>query len=284
MGVLLDQDPRSYLEAEVRTRLIHETEESVRTTCSFARAERLLGREYHGRFLIEMLQNAADAWRNRPSPVDGERSQVAILIEDGPALIVANRGEPLDARVVIESLGHVGASTKPEGEAIGHKGIGFKSVLEVCAAPQIFSRLQDQQNRVAVQFDPVRAQERIVEANGGRWEKWLAGVQGSMPTIHLQRSRCCATRNGSKTSLPVCNGWRTTASIPSSGSPSTNYPQTDSTVSIEAWLDTVRAALDQVSDRILLLLGTFESVLLEDQIEGSRTVIRPDLLEVVDLK
>ena len=32
-------------------------------TCSFARAERLLGREYHGRFLIELLQNAADAWR-----------------------------------------------------------------------------------------------------------------------------------------------------------------------------------------------------------------------------
>jgi hypothetical protein len=179
--VLLDQDPRSYLEAEARTRLIHETEESVRTTCSFARAERLLGREYHGRFLIEMLQNASDAWRNRLNPVDGERSQVAVLIEEGPALIVANRGEPLSARVVIESLGHVGASTRTEGEAIGHKGIGFKSVLEVCAAPQIFSGLQDEQNRVAVQFDPVRARERIVEANGDRWGKWLAGVRGLDP-------------------------------------------------------------------------------------------------------
>ena len=283
MGVLLDQDPRSYLEAEVRTRLIHETEESVRTTCSFARAERLLGREYHGRFLIEMLQNAADAWRNRPSPVDGERSQVAILIEDGPALIVANRGEPLDARVVIESLGHVGASTKPEGEAIGHKGIGFKSVLEVCAAPQIFSRLQDPQNRVAVQFDPVRAQQRIVAVNGGRWEKWLAGVHGldaddPLAAIPVLRYPEWIEDIPAGVQRMADNGFDTVIRLPFDELSANRLD-----LSIEAWLDTVRAALDQVSDRILLLLGTFDSVLLEDQIEGSRTVIRPDLLEVVDL-
>jgi hypothetical protein len=57
---------RSYLEAEVDERARNQTAEDVRTTCSFARAERLLGREYHGRFLIELLQNAADAWRNDP--------------------------------------------------------------------------------------------------------------------------------------------------------------------------------------------------------------------------
>ena len=57
---------RNLLEAEVLRRAQHETAEDVRITCSFARAERLLGREYHGRFLIELLQNAADAWLEDP--------------------------------------------------------------------------------------------------------------------------------------------------------------------------------------------------------------------------
>ena len=47
----------------------------------------------------------------------------------------------MTAEVVIETLGHIGASTKTEGEAIGHKGIGFKSVLEVSLTPEIYSGL-----------------------------------------------------------------------------------------------------------------------------------------------
>src|SRR5690349_18320336 len=59
-------EDRRWLEQEVASRAEHRTAEDVRMTCSFARAERLLGREYHGRFLIELLQNAADAWREDP--------------------------------------------------------------------------------------------------------------------------------------------------------------------------------------------------------------------------
>ncbi len=55
---MLADSPRQYLEREVGARASHGSKEHVRTTCSFARAERLLGREYHGRFLIELLQNA----------------------------------------------------------------------------------------------------------------------------------------------------------------------------------------------------------------------------------
>lgn len=125
---------RNYLEAEVADRACHRTAEDVRTTCSFARAERLLGREYHGRFLIELLQNAADATRS--SDTAFERSGVVVRITEGPALLVANQGDPMGAEVVIESLGHIGAYTKAEGEAIGHKGIGFKSVLELTLTRQ----------------------------------------------------------------------------------------------------------------------------------------------------
>ncbi len=140
--------PRGFLEREVAERARHRTAEDVRTTCSFARAERLLGREYHGRFLIELLQNAADA--SRGADTASGRSRVVVQITNGPALLVANEGAPMSAEVVIESLGHIGASTKAEGEAIGHKGIGFKSVLEITATHEIYSGLQQPSPDLAV--------------------------------------------------------------------------------------------------------------------------------------
>ena len=125
---------RAYIESEVARRAVHQEGEDVRTTVSFATAERLFGHEYHGRFLIELLQNAADAWGER----DG-RSRLEIVVGEGPALLVANQGAPFPATIVIESLGHIGRSPKVQGQTIGHKGIGFKSVLEISAAPEVYS-------------------------------------------------------------------------------------------------------------------------------------------------
>ena len=162
-GVVGDQPvttARSDLETQIAERTRHDTPEEVRNTCSFARAERLLGREYHGRFLIELLQNAADAWRLARAS-ERERSRVAVVISDGPALLVANQGAPITSRVVIESLGHIGASTKSEGEAIGHKGIGFKSVLEITRRPEIYSRVGGGPDELAVAFDPEWARDEI---------------------------------------------------------------------------------------------------------------------------
>jgi len=131
---------RRYVESMVVERAMHTTAEQARTTCSFARAERLLGREYHGRFLIELLQNAADAWRTVAKP--STWSRLDILIAPGPALVVANQGNTFPAKVVVESLGHIGVSTKARGEARGHKGIGFKSFLELSLTPELYSGLQ----------------------------------------------------------------------------------------------------------------------------------------------
>ena len=77
--------------------------------------------------------------------------------------------------VVIKSLGQIGASTKPEGEAIGHKGIGFKSVLELTQAPQIFSGLQEQSPILSVDFDPYRARDAI-ERSSPDWHALLQDV------------------------------------------------------------------------------------------------------------
>src|SRR5438874_929760 len=122
------QTARAFIETRVAERTRRTTAEQVQDTCSFARAERLLGREYHGRFLIELLQNAADAWRE--SGPNGARSRARIVVDSAPSLLVANQGAPFPESAVIESLGQIGRSTKAQGEAIGHKGIGFKSVLE----------------------------------------------------------------------------------------------------------------------------------------------------------
>src|SRR3954454_4893742 len=92
------ESARAFIEGRVAERARRHTAEQVQDTCSFARAERLLGREYHGRFLIELLQNAADAWRARdPS---GARSRVLIMLDDGPSLLVANHGAPFPASAV----------------------------------------------------------------------------------------------------------------------------------------------------------------------------------------
>ena len=55
-------DAISLIETTVADRARHETRDKVGDTRSFANMEQTLAREYHGRFLIEMLQNARDAW------------------------------------------------------------------------------------------------------------------------------------------------------------------------------------------------------------------------------
>ena len=52
---------RDLIEQTVRRRASHETRDQVGDTRSYANMERTLKREYWGRFLIELLQNARDA-------------------------------------------------------------------------------------------------------------------------------------------------------------------------------------------------------------------------------
>src|SRR5690606_26764566 len=132
----------------------------------------LLGREYHGRFLIELLQNAADAWR-KSHPTGGTTDIRVVIENDPPALIVANRGVPFDAETVLRSLGQIGKSTKRSGEAIGHKGIGFKSVLQVTRCPELYSSLAVPSEGVAVRFDPDAALAMIRSVSES-WDAWLA--------------------------------------------------------------------------------------------------------------
>ncbi|WP_455270922.1 sacsin N-terminal ATP-binding-like domain-containing protein [Rhizobium herbae] len=94
--------------------------------------------DYHGRFLIELIQNAHDVHSDQRR--DG---QIEVLFDAGAGahgvLYVANGGSPF-AQSNVEALSDLGLSSKPPGQAIGNKGLGFRSVRHICDAPEIYSQ------------------------------------------------------------------------------------------------------------------------------------------------
>ncbi len=108
--------------------------------------EEQLSEEYHARFLIELIQNADDAC--------GKDGQILIVIrqEPSPRVVVCNTGKGF-SRKNFESLCTLGLTDKNPEEAIGNKGLGFRSVLEVCKAPAIYSSDIDRPGNTQPNFD-----------------------------------------------------------------------------------------------------------------------------------
>lgn len=256
---------REVVTQRVAERARHVTAENVQDTCSFARAERLFASEYHGRFLIELLQNAADAWR-KAAP-EGGRSAVRITLDpNGPALVVANQGDPFPAHVVLESLGHIGRSTKAEGRAIGHKGVGFKSVLEISRTPELFSGLSPSSSpELAVRFDATTALRQIVESSP-RWHEHLVDVEDiadPLDAIPVLRFPIWVDNPPALIEELAGAGFTTVVRLPCTDEVS------------DAWLGKVREAIGDITDQILLLLGTFDEVIVDDRIAGTTTTVSP---------
>ena len=97
---------------------------------------------YHGREILELLQNADDAYTlylkqhpNAEIPKEG----IPVLFEyKNKKLRVSNYGAPFDIES-ITSLSQGNNSTKDRGEFIGNKGIGFRALLNWCDDIKIFS-------------------------------------------------------------------------------------------------------------------------------------------------
>jgi hypothetical protein len=100
--------------------------------------EAQVAHDYRGRLVYEILQNADDALLDVASTDDR-----ALFRLTDDELWVANTGRPFsDADV--RGLCGLGASSKAHSDgrkraSIGHKGLGFKSVLEITDAPEAFS-------------------------------------------------------------------------------------------------------------------------------------------------
>jgi hypothetical protein len=97
---------------------------------------RQMQREYEGRFLYELIQNAYDA---HPPDADGE---IVVLLDrhegEHGVLYVANTGIPF-SETDFKNICELAQSDKAPDESIGNKGVGFKSVLQVCEWPEIYS-------------------------------------------------------------------------------------------------------------------------------------------------
>ncbi|MDB6174127.1 MAG: hypothetical protein JWL59_3438 [Chthoniobacteraceae bacterium] len=97
--------------------------------------------QYHGRVIIELIQNAHDAL-SLAGGLETGRIEIVLKRDDGEfgTLYVANDGKCF-SQSNFESLSQLGQSDKNPENSIGNKGIGFRSVLEITSSPEIYSRL-----------------------------------------------------------------------------------------------------------------------------------------------
>ncbi|MFJ5736981.1 sacsin N-terminal ATP-binding-like domain-containing protein [Streptomyces microflavus] len=94
---------------------------------------------YANRTLLELVQNAADAMSGVIDDQGGFAGRVEIVLDpDGQTLYCANAGRPF-SKNGLTAITHAHLSGK-RGDEIGRFGLGFKSVLAVSDAPQVFSR------------------------------------------------------------------------------------------------------------------------------------------------
>lgn len=126
--------------AKIRT-FLFEVAEGVSNYRSLHSLTQQVEHQYHGRFLIELIQNAHDAFACSPVPGQPNRIEIVLDSEDSEhgSLLVANDGEPFTSSN-FERLSQLGQSDKDPQKSIGNKGIGFRSVLEVSERPAVYSR------------------------------------------------------------------------------------------------------------------------------------------------
>lgn len=115
---------------------------------------------YANRTLLELVQNAADAMAGVGEDRGGSVSRVEIVLDtERQVLYCANAGRPF-SKDGLTAITHAHLSGK-RGDEIGRFGLGFKSVLAVSGAPQVFSQ------SVSFEFNSPAAQGEIAAIGSG---------------------------------------------------------------------------------------------------------------------
>ncbi len=99
---------------------------------SMCQAERSTSKDYHGREILELLQNGADQ-----AILAMARGRIRIELEAG-YLLFANTGKTF-SKAGVSSLQNPHVSAKRNARLVGNKGLGFRSVLNWSDEPVIFS-------------------------------------------------------------------------------------------------------------------------------------------------
>ena len=143
---MLAPDLKSYIEAQSYESVIHYTSglQALKDLTDLCNADENTSQDYAGRFAFELMQNGADAYQKAsyhdPDRYPHGRGKVYFALAEN-CLIVANTGTPFshipdpgDRQDIssIESISRLGESTKKRGEYIGNKGIGFRSIYQIC--------------------------------------------------------------------------------------------------------------------------------------------------------
>lgn len=92
--------------------------------------EQELAAEYHGRQILELMQNADDA---------GASELTIDLDTNNNILTVSNNGSPFTTEG-IKSIMMGGLSTKPKAKFIGNKGLGFRSILKWSSSITLYTQ------------------------------------------------------------------------------------------------------------------------------------------------
>jgi len=108
---------------------------------------------YSERTLLELVQNGADAMSGADRDGSSTGRVEIVLDMANQTLYCANTGRPF-SRGGITAITHAHLSGK-RGDEIGRFGLGFKSVLAVSDAPQVFSR------SVSFEFNSLQARAAI---------------------------------------------------------------------------------------------------------------------------
>ena len=95
-------------------------------------------KEYRGRAVMELLQNAYDVLGLAG---DDDPRRVSFVLNSSPEqgeLLIANSGRPF-RRKDLNGICQLAQSTKRLNKSVGNKGLGFRSVHELTTCPEIWS-------------------------------------------------------------------------------------------------------------------------------------------------
>jgi len=143
-----------------------------------------IAREYQGRCILELLQNAHDALANAKS-ADPRQISFVLITTPEPTLLVGNSGSPF-LKENFEGICQLGQSPKDPNESIGNKGVGFRSILEISTCPVIWSTTSSENAPAfAFRFHPDDFRERMTEAAKKLEEEGLEALSPFDPELQI---------------------------------------------------------------------------------------------------